>query len=73
MNDESDNGDLQAEIVKVEAALKRAGLRARETARRFGTRLVVLRDGKVCEVDPDEVPLPDVESPGSEAPLTSDD
>ena len=71
MTDRSENGDLQAEITKVEAALKRAGLRARETARRFGTRLVILRDGKVCEVDPDEVPLPAVELPEGEVPLTS--
>ena len=51
----------------IEAALLRAAARARENARRHGTKLVIWRDGKVCEVDSDEVPLPDAELPESEA------
>lgn len=43
-----------------EAALLRAAGRARETARRHGTKLVLWRDGMLCEVDPDEA---DVEAP----------
>ena len=32
-----------------DAALRRAALKARETARRTGTPLVIYRDGKVCK------------------------
>ena len=66
------NSDRDQDFIGSDAALLRAAARARETARRHGTKLVIWRDGKVCEVDPDEVPLPDVESPEGEAPLTSD-
>ena len=35
-----------------EAAMRRAALRAREVARRFGTPIYVLRDGKIVAEDP---------------------
>lgn len=58
--DAEHNPEWDRELKGIEAALLRAAARARETARRCGTKLVIWRDGKVCEVDPDEVPLPDV-------------
>lgn len=54
--------DWDRELEGIEAALLRAAARARETARRHGTKLVIWRDGKMCEVAPDEAPLPEVES-----------
>lgn len=44
--DTSDNGKL----LGVEAALRRAGQRAREVAARTGTPLVVFRDGKIKKI-----------------------
>ena len=61
------DSDRDQDFIGSDAALLRAGARARETARRHGTKLVIWRDGQVCEVGPDEVPLPEVESPESEA------
>ena len=47
------------DLIGVGAALVRAGNRAREVARRTGTKLVYLVDGKIIEVGPDEpVPAP---------------
>lgn len=43
--------DMQA----VPIALMRAAQRARELARQTGTMLVVRRDGKLVELDPDEM------------------
>ena len=50
-----DNRDMQA----VPQALRRAARRAREIARRTGTRLVVVHDGVLRELDPDS---PEVEA-----------
>ena len=36
----------------VEKALRRAGRRARETARRFGTKVYVSQDGKIVAQQP---------------------
>jgi hypothetical protein len=44
-----DNADMQA----APAALRRAARRAREIARRTGTRVVVVHDGVVRKLDPD--------------------
>ncbi len=44
-----DNPDMQA----APQALRRAARRAREIARRTGTRLVVVHDGVLRELDPD--------------------
>lgn len=44
-----DNPDMQA----APQALRRAARRAREIARRTGTRLVVVYDGVLRELDPD--------------------
>ena len=44
-----DNADMQA----APQALLRAALRAREIARRTGTRLVVVHNGVLRELDPD--------------------
>jgi hypothetical protein len=44
-----DNADMQA----APQALQRAARRAREIARRTGTRLVVVHDGVLRELDPD--------------------
>jgi hypothetical protein len=46
----------------IEAALHRAGQRAREVARQHGTPLVIWRDGRVCEVDPNDLSEPCAES-----------
>ena len=51
-----DNADMQA----APKALLRAAQRAREVARRTGTKLVVFRDGKLQELDPDS---PELDSP----------
>ena len=45
----STDADMQA----VPIALMRAAKRARELARQTGTKLVVMREGKLVEVDPD--------------------
>jgi hypothetical protein len=42
----------------VEAALWRAAQRARDIARQTGTPLVIYRNGRVEQVNPDDVPLP---------------
>jgi hypothetical protein len=48
-----DNPDMQA----APQALRRAARRAREIARRTGTRLVVVHDGVLRELDPDSPEL----------------
>lgn len=45
----SADADMQA----VPIALMRAAQRARELARQTGTKLVVVQDGKLVELDPD--------------------
>jgi hypothetical protein len=50
-----DNPDMQA----APQALRRAARRAREIARRTGTRLVVVHDGVLRELDPDSPELQD--------------
>lgn len=50
-----DNADMQA----VPQALRRAAQRAREIARRTGTRLIVVQDGVLRALDPDS---PEVQS-----------
>ncbi len=54
-----DNADMQA----APQALRRAARRAREIARRTGTRLVVVHDGVLRELDPDS---PEVEAAAAE-------
>ncbi len=49
------NADMQA----APRALLRASLRAREIARQTKTQLVVVIDGVLREVDPDDIPLDD--------------
>ena len=41
------------------AALKEAAEAARQKAIRHGTKLVVWRDGKVAEIDPNDIPSRD--------------
>jgi hypothetical protein len=54
------DSDMQA----VPHALLRAANRAREIARQTGTRLVIVRDGVLMEIDPDDPRLDDeAESP----------
>jgi hypothetical protein len=53
-----DNPDMQA----VPKALRRAARRAREIARRTGTRLIVVQDGVLRELDPDSAELQAVDS-----------
>ncbi|MCP4702846.1 MAG: hypothetical protein GY862_39195 [Gammaproteobacteria bacterium] len=40
----------KAYLEKVEAALRRAALRARETARRTGTPLIIYKDGQIVKI-----------------------
>ena len=51
-------GSSIAPLEGVEAALWRAAQRARDIARQTGTPLVIYRNGKVEQVNPDDVPLP---------------
>jgi hypothetical protein len=55
-----DNPDMQA----APQALRRAGRRAREIARRTGTLLVVVHDGVLRELDPDS---PEVQAAAAES------
>lgn len=51
--------DLRDDDIRLSfQALKRAGLRARELARRTGTALVVVRNGQIVHVPPHELDLP---------------
>jgi hypothetical protein len=54
-----DNPDMQA----APQALRRSARRAREIARRTGTRLVVVHDGVLRELDPDS---PEVQAAAAE-------
>jgi phosphate uptake regulator len=47
------NADMQA----APRALRRAADHAREIARRTGTKLVIIRNGVLMEVDPDDAEL----------------
>lgn len=49
---EANDPDLR----NVDAALKRAAVRAREIAKQSGTKLVVNRGGKTVLIDPDDLP-----------------
>jgi len=53
LRSELDNPDMQA----APPALRRAARRAREIARRTGTRLVVVHEGVLRELDPDSAEL----------------
>ena len=53
------NPDMQA----APQALLRAARRAREIARQTGTRLIVVRDGVLMELDPDS---PELDTPEAE-------
>jgi sugar phosphate isomerase/epimerase len=55
-----DNADMQA----APEALRRAARRAREIARRTGTRLVVVHEGVLRELDPDS---PEVQAAAAES------
>jgi len=46
------------DIASVEAALRRAALRAREEARRAGLKIPVYRNGRIVEVWPEEIRKP---------------
>ena len=54
------DADMQA----VAGALRRAAARAREIARQTGTPLVIVRDGVLMEVDPDDPSLDEEARPG---------
>ena len=60
-----DNADMQA----APQALRRAARRAREIARRTGTRLVVVHDGVLRELDPDS---PEVTTAATESVARGD-
>lgn len=60
----SSDPDMQA----VPVALMRAAQRARELARQTGTKLVVVLDGKLMELDPDTCDLEDEGSDESPTP-----
>lgn len=51
------------DLRNVEAALKRAAIRAREIAKSTGTKLVVNRGGKTILIEPDDIDMPDIETP----------
>lgn len=53
-----DNPDMQA----APAALRRAARRAREIARRTGTRLIVVHKGVLRELDPDGPELQEMDA-----------
>ena len=55
-----DNADMQA----APQALLRAARRAREIARRTGTRLIVIHHGALTALDPDS---PELDSPAEES------
>ena len=54
-----DNADMQA----VPRALARAARRAREIARQTGTPLVIVRNGVLIEIDPDDPRLDEESGP----------
>lgn len=49
---EANDPDLR----NIDAALKRAAVRAREIAKQSGTKLVVNRGGKTVLIDPEDLP-----------------
>ena len=53
-DDESKSRKRDPDIANVEAALRRAALRAREDARRAGLKIPVYRDGQIVEEWPAE-------------------
>lgn len=60
-----DNADMQG----VPEALRRAAQRAREIARQTGTRLIVVHDGVLRELDPDS---PEVRAAAGESVARGD-
>ena len=52
---------IDPDIASALAAMRRAALRARETARATGTKLVVVIDGELLHLDPDDPRLDDGE------------
>jgi hypothetical protein len=56
-----DNPDMQA----APQALLRAARRAREIARKTGTPLVIVRDGVLIEIDPDDPRLDEESGPAA--------
>ncbi len=56
-----DNSDMQA----VPQALARAARRARDIARQTGTPLVIVRDGVLIEIDPDDPRLDEENGPAT--------
>jgi hypothetical protein len=57
-------GSEDAEMAKTQEAMYRAAERAREIARRFGTPLVIWRDGRIVHLSPDEAGSPRPTKPG---------
>jgi hypothetical protein len=55
----SETFEDNADMAGVGSALLRAAARAREIARQTGTPLVIVRDGVLMEVDPDDPSLDD--------------
>jgi hypothetical protein len=54
------------------AALERAAEAARRIAIQTGTELIVMRDGQICSLPPEEIAkLPPVVEPGPATPLVS--
>jgi len=53
MNNNEKQSSSDPDLAKVEPALKRAAIRAREIARRTNTQLVVFENGKIVRKSPD--------------------
>ncbi|MEA2163557.1 MAG: hypothetical protein QOK37_1684 [Thermoanaerobaculia bacterium] len=60
---DNENPNHNTDMAGVGPALLRAAHRAREIARQTGTRLVIVRDGVLLELDPDDPSLDDDVTP----------
>ena len=60
MSSSAEDGPRDPDLASALVAMRRAALRARETARATGTKLVVVVDGELLHLDPDD-PRLDVE------------
>ena len=56
MNDKLISEANDPDLRNIEVALKRAAERAREIAKKSGTKLVVNRGGKTILIDPEDLP-----------------
>ena len=66
-NQQSPPHFADADMAGVGPALRRAAARAREIARQTGTPLVIVRDGVLMEIDPDDPRLDDEAMPPADA------